>query len=71
MRIARAHNFALVAALAFTALSPARAASTLALDVTGQFGPTTTLNGTALGANTPFAFHAAFDPADDVNSTLR
>jgi hypothetical protein len=44
-------------------------ASNLALDITGEFGQTTTLNGTALGVNTPFSFHAVFDPDDDVNPT--
>lgn len=70
MRLGRILQFAILAALAFASLRPSHAASTLALDVTGQFGPNTTLNGTVLGANTPFSFHAVFDPADDVNPTL-
>jgi hypothetical protein len=37
------------------------AAADLALDITGIFGPTTTLGGNALGAATPFAFRAVFD----------
>jgi hypothetical protein len=30
--------------------------------VTGAFGPTTTLDGTALGSNSNFSFQATFDP---------
>jgi hypothetical protein len=58
MRLARFLYFAVIASLS---LAPAAA--------TGEFGPTTTLNGAALAANTPFAFHAVFDPANNVNPT--
>jgi hypothetical protein len=56
---------ALVGALA--ALGSGRAiAADLALDLTGVFGPTTTLEGTAFGMDTPYAFHAMFDPTNEV-----
>src|SRR5689334_2721180 len=36
-------------------------ASSLTLSFSGEFGPTTTIGGTALGANTPFSLTAVFD----------
>ena len=68
MRLSIILWLAVVGTLTLAALGTAEATN-LALDVTGEFGPTTTLNGTALGANTPFSFHAVFDPAEDVNPT--
>lgn len=61
-------RLSLTAALALVALSTASAAN-LVLNVSGEFGPTTTLNGAPLGVNTPFSFRAVFDPDDDVNPT--
>jgi len=60
--------FEVIGALAIVASGVAEAAN-LALDVFGEFGPATTLNGNALGVNTPFSFHALFDPMDNVNPT--
>ena len=68
MRLSSFLRIALASALTALTFSAAEAAN-LALDVTGQFGPTTTLNGTPLGTNTPFSFHAVFDPLDNVNPT--
>ena len=68
MRQSNIHCFALVSLLMLVGLGAVEAAN-LALDVTGQLGPTTTLGGTLLGTNTPFSFHAVFDPADNVNPT--
>ena len=68
MRLSSLLCVAIVGALTVAA-SSAAAAANLALDVTGEFSPTTTLGGTALGANTPFSFHAVFDPLDNVNPT--
>jgi PEP-CTERM motif len=36
-------------------------AGSLTLNFSGEFGPTTTLDGTALGSDTPFTFAATFD----------
>jgi hypothetical protein len=48
--------------LCFFALSSVCAdAGTLAMNFSGEFGPTTTLDGTALGADTAFSFTATFD----------
>jgi hypothetical protein len=44
-------------------------ATVLTLDVTGVFGPTTTLDGAALGVDTPYSFHAVFDPTNEVFHT--
>jgi hypothetical protein len=44
-------------------------AGLLALDVTGSFGPTSTLGGTPFGVDTPYSFRAVFDPTDNVNPT--
>lgn len=68
MRLSSFLWFAVAGALTVVALGAANAAN-LALDLTGEFGPTTTLDGTPLGANTPFSFHAVFDPLDNVNPT--
>jgi len=68
MRFSTSLRLALTAAWTFCALGTAHSAN-LALNITGEFGPITTLNGTALGVNEPFSFHAVFDPADDVNPT--
>ena len=50
-----------LALLAATASSHA-AAIPMTLNYSGTFGTTTTLGGTAFGANTPFSFAATFDP---------
>lgn len=42
-------------------------ATLLALEATGSFGPTSTLGGTAFGADTPYSFRAVFDSAEDRN----
>lgn len=44
-------------------------AADLALDVAGVFGPTTTLGGTAFGADTSFAFRAVFDSTHELFHT--
>jgi hypothetical protein len=44
-------------------------AGLLALEATGAFGPTSTLGGTAFGADTRYWFRAVFDPAQDRNPT--
>ena len=50
--------------VASAALGSGRAeAGLLALEATGAFGPTSTLGGTAFGADTPYSFRAVFDPA--------
>lgn len=52
------------------ALGSGRAeAGLLALDVTGSFGPTSTLGGTPFGVDTSYSFRAVFDPTDNVNPT--
>ena len=48
----------LIASLGLAAAAPA---SMLTLNYSGSFGPTTTLDGTPLGAETPFSLHATFD----------
>jgi len=54
--------FALATAFGLFALASGQAdAATLLLNFSGEFGPTTTLGGTALGADTPFTFTASFD----------
>jgi len=45
----------------FMSASGRDGAATLILSFSGSFGPTTTLGGTALGADTPFTIMAAFD----------
>lgn len=54
------HAIVLLGLSAIAASSSAPAAD-LALDISGTFGPTTTLGGSALGTATPFAFRAVFD----------
>ena len=50
-------------ALMFAATASNRAeAGSLIENVSGGFGPTTTLGGTALGSDTNFSFQATFDP---------
>ena len=44
-------------------------AGLLALEATGAFGPTSTLGGTAFGADAPYSFRAVFDPTKDRNPT--
>lgn len=44
-------------------------AGLLALEVTGSFGPTSTLGGVPFGVDTPYKFRAVFDSKDDVNPT--
>jgi hypothetical protein len=44
-------------------------AGLLGLEATGAFGPTSTLGGTAFGADTPYSFGAVFDPTTDRNPT--
>jgi hypothetical protein len=47
----------------FAAAASHRAEAGLLVEsFSGAFGPTTTLNGTALGSATTFSFHATFDP---------
>ena len=56
---------ALVGAMAALGSVQAQAAG-LALDVTGEFGPTTTLARSPFGGDTPYSFHAVFDPTNEV-----
>ena len=52
----------LTTVLGLLVMTYARAeAAMLTLNFSGEFGPTTTLGGTALGANTAFTFAATFD----------
>jgi hypothetical protein len=53
---------ALTLIFAASASNPAEAGSIIE-NFSGAFGPTTTLDGTALGSDTNFSFHATFDPA--------
>jgi hypothetical protein len=66
MRLESSLLVTFTAALSLSSHCPASAAN-LALNLTGEFGPATTLAGAPLGVNTPFSFHAVFDPAHDVN----
>lgn len=52
------------------AVSATAGATTLKLHLTGEFGPTTTLGGTALGENTAFSFDGVFDPALNIDLSL-
>jgi hypothetical protein len=67
----RRREFLLAVAVgAVAALGSNRAeAGLLALDVTGSFGPTSTLGGSPFGVDTPYSFRAVFDPMDNVNPT--
>ena len=50
--------------LMFAAAASDRAEAGLLIEnFSGAFGPTTTLDGTALGSDTNFSFQATFDPA--------
>ena len=54
--------YVLVTTIGLMTLASVRAeAGTLTLNFSGEFGPTTTLGGTALGADTAFSFQATFD----------
>ena len=52
--------FLLTASLGLAA-TPGAWAAVMILNYTGSFGPNTTLGGTPLGVDTPFAIHATFD----------
>jgi hypothetical protein len=61
----RAIHLLVIASLALmfaTAASDRAEAGSLTENFSGAFGPTTTLDGTALGSDTNFSFQAAFDP---------
>jgi hypothetical protein len=54
--------YLLATVLALLSLASGRAgADTLVLSFSGEFGPTSTFNGVALGADTPFSYTATFD----------
>jgi hypothetical protein len=60
----RAIYLLVVTSLTFAAAASDRAeAGPLIENFSGVFGPTTTLDGTALGSDTNFSFQATFDPA--------
>jgi hypothetical protein len=66
----RRRGFLWAAIVALATLVSSRAeAGLLTLEATGAFGPTSTLGGTAFGADTPYSFRAVFDPAMDRNPT--
>ncbi len=58
---------ALAVCLAAMLASATSLAELLLLESAGVFGPTTTLGGTALGADTPYAFRAVFDSTKNRN----
>ncbi len=58
---------AVVCIEAVLAAPPASHAELLLLESTGVFGPTTTLGGTELGADTPYSFRAVFDSTKNRN----
>jgi hypothetical protein len=60
--------FAILLYLA-TAASFTVYAGDLSLNITGAFGPATTLGGVPLGADTPFTFRAVFDPTQELFHT--
>jgi len=51
-------------------LATAASASMVTLNYSGSFDPTSTLGGTAFGADTPFTFHATFDSAQDTYANV-
>jgi hypothetical protein len=64
----RAIHLLVIASLTLTLMFAASAsnraaAGSLTENFSGEFGPTTTLDGTALGSDTNFSFQATFDPA--------
>jgi len=65
MRRRKLLRLVIVGSMTASACSSTQAAD-LALDITGDFGPNTTLGGTALGMNTSYSFHAVFDPSNEV-----